>query len=131
MRRIPSLVAQVSKPAVSPISKSAGLGTSRARQVWKPPIQQTRRSALPVLCLLVATSLLADGPADNLADKVRPVPPPGTPISAKDRADLEAGLARLRGAIDQTRDALTNKSALFALLPDIQIFEKAVRYAVQ
>ena len=44
--RRPRTVAQVSKPAVSPISKSAARPTSRAGPVWKPAIQQTRRSAL-------------------------------------------------------------------------------------
>lgn len=39
--------AQVSKPAVSPTSQSAELGTSDAPQVRKPAIQQTGKSALP------------------------------------------------------------------------------------
>ena len=38
-------VAQVSKPAVSPISKSAGLSMSRDLRVWKPTTQQTWKSA--------------------------------------------------------------------------------------
>src|SRR2546426_11666817 len=41
MSRCP--VAQVSKPAVSPISKSAELGNGL--RVWKPAIQQTWKSA--------------------------------------------------------------------------------------
>jgi hypothetical protein len=50
--RILSSVAQVSKPAVSPISKSAGrrnverVEILTGRQVWKPAIQQTWKSAL-------------------------------------------------------------------------------------
>src|SRR6266480_7650338 len=39
-------VAQVSKPAVSPISKSAARVMSRGWQVWKPATQQTGKSAL-------------------------------------------------------------------------------------
>src|ERR1700685_2655046 len=39
-------VAQVSKPAVSPISKSAARATLCAGPVWKPAIQQARRPAL-------------------------------------------------------------------------------------
>jgi hypothetical protein len=39
-------VAQVSKPAVSPISKSAGRARSNDLRVWKPAIQQTWKSAL-------------------------------------------------------------------------------------
>jgi hypothetical protein len=38
-------VAQVSKPAVSPISKSAGLAMSYDLRVWKPATQQTWKSA--------------------------------------------------------------------------------------
>jgi hypothetical protein len=39
-------VAQVSQPAVSPISKSAGRTTSFWARAWKPATQQTRKSAL-------------------------------------------------------------------------------------
>jgi len=39
-------VAQVSKPAVSPISKSAGREMTNGPRVWKPAIQQTWKSAL-------------------------------------------------------------------------------------
>ena len=42
-------VAQISKPAVSPISKSASRTTSYGRQVWKPAIQQTWKPALHFL----------------------------------------------------------------------------------
>ena len=46
LRAVAKIVAQVSKPAVSPISKSAGRATSRGQRVWKPAIQQTWKSAL-------------------------------------------------------------------------------------
>ena len=42
-----------------------------------------------------AISALADGPADNLAEKVRRVPPPGIAISDADRTELTEGAARL------------------------------------
>ena len=38
---------------------------------------------------LMARPARCDGPADNVPDKVRPVPPPGVEIEAKDRAELE------------------------------------------
>src|SRR5437879_10119643 len=44
-------VAQVSQPAVSPISKSAARVMSRAWQVWKPATQQTGKSALTAVRL--------------------------------------------------------------------------------
>src|ERR1700689_4753092 len=62
-------VAQVSKPAVSPISKSAGRdnfkrdGLADGARVWKPAIQQTWKSALPAgfALLLLATAAARAG----------------------------------------------------------------------
>ncbi len=53
----------------------------------------------------------------------RPVPPPGVPVSAKDRSDLETALAQLRKSIDGLRGV--------KLLPDVQIYFDAVRYALE
>lgn len=58
-----------------------------------------------------------------VAAEIKPVPPPGVPVSDKDRADLEAGLAKLNASIQSLRGS--------TLLPDIQIFHEAVRYALQ
>src|SRR5437762_3426667 len=44
-------VAQVSQPAVSPISKSAAQVMSRGSRVWKSATQQTGKSALPAVRL--------------------------------------------------------------------------------
>ena len=82
------------------------------------------------LALTLAWSAFADGPSDNLPDKVRPVPPPGVQISATDRAELESGAAALGTEIESVRTALKGKSALLDLLPDVQIFHNAVRYAL-
>src|SRR6185369_17367324 len=86
-----------------------------------------------LLWLLVVAfpiALWADGPADNLADKVRRVPPPGISIPASDRAELESGEAALGQEIDALRAALKSKPALLELLPDVQIYHNAVRYAL-
>lgn len=53
---------------------------------------------------------------------VRPVPPPGVPLSDQDRAQIEAGLKRLSAAIAELKGV--------ALLPDVQIFHEAVRYGL-
>jgi hypothetical protein len=45
--------------------------------------------------LLLAAPLIADGPADNVAEKVRRIPPPGIEIPEPDRASLHAGLELL------------------------------------
>jgi dienelactone hydrolase len=71
------------------------------------------RRFLPVL-LLLSWAHAAD---------IKPVPPPGVAVPAADRAELEAGLARLGRSIDKIRDN--------PLAPDVQIFHNAVRYALQ
>src|ERR1041384_5685747 len=86
-----------------------------------------------LLILLVATAFnsFADGPADNIPEKVRPVPPPGVKISDEVRNELLNGANQLSGEIEKSRGEFKGKSNTLALLPDIQIFEKAVRWAVQ
>lgn len=53
----------------------------------------------------------------------RPVPPPGVAVSAADRADLEAGLAKLSSSIDKLKDHL--------LAPDVIIYRDAVHFALK
>ena len=77
--------------------------------------------------ILTIAFLRADGPADNRADNVRPVPPPGKEIAETDRADLSSGADRLAAQI-KTLSSDTNKSSL---LPDVQIFFNAVDYALR
>lgn len=54
---------------------------------------------------------------------VRPVPPPGVEVPAADRKELEAGLQRLQTSIDKLKGD--------PLLPDVQIYHNAARYALQ
>lgn len=83
-----------------------------------------------LLTAVFATSLLkADGPADNVADNVRQIPPPGVEITAEERTELEAGVMHLGEAIARLklrRDALTPK-----LVPDVEIFHRAVDQALR
>src|ERR1041385_8088887 len=60
--------------------------------------------------------------------EVRPVPPPGVPVPAADRAELESRLARLGTRIDQLRKSGPDRAAL---VPDVEIYHKAVRFALQ
>jgi pimeloyl-ACP methyl ester carboxylesterase len=71
----------------------------------------------------------ADGLADNIVDKVRPVPPPGVAIPDADRKELEAGIAELGKEIEALGALLSGKQML-DLLPDVQIYHNAVRYAL-
>src|ERR1051325_2014979 len=84
---------------------------------------------LPFVTLLAST--LADGPADNLSDKVRPVPPPGIRISDTDRGELGEGVAQLAREIEGLRGEFRNKPRLLELLPDVQIYHKAVQWALE
>src|SRR5207253_8348037 len=79
----------------------------------------------------LAWALRADGPSDNLPDKVRRIPPPGIKISAADRADLETGVAELGRELQSLRGELKSKPALRALLPDVEIYHKAVDWALR
>lgn len=73
----------------------------------------------------------ADGPADNLTDKVRRIPPPGIALPDEARRELTVGAAQLAGEIDALRGSLTNKPALLARLPDVQVLHKAVDWALR
>jgi dienelactone hydrolase len=88
------------------------------------------RPFLPLAFFFFVTTLRADGPRDNLPDSVRPVPPPGIEVPAEDRAELEAGLKKLGTEVEFLRGALKTQPAKLSLLPDVEIFHKAVHYAL-
>src|SRR5262245_49512287 len=107
----------------------------------RPPADQSNHShakslklaMTTTLCLLVASfcTIAADGPADNQPERVRPIPPPGIELSDADRTELQSKLMELGNAIDALRESLKLKPALLDLIPDVQIYHNAVRYAVQ
>ena len=61
---------------------------------------------------------------------VHRIPPAGVTISDDDRKELKAGVDQLGSEIDGLRDALRRQPALLDLLPDVQIYHNAVRYAL-
>jgi hypothetical protein len=85
-----------------------------------------RRLAGPALLLglglFIPVAAAADGPQDNLVDNVRPVPPPGSTIPQEVRDELQKGLAELQSEIKTI--------GRHELLPDVLIYEKAVRWAL-
>jgi hypothetical protein len=89
------------------------------------------KRCLLLLLFVASTSVYADGPQDNLVDKVRRVPPPGEPLAPGDRQELEAGVKVLGDEIVELRAALKGKPALLELLPDVQVYHNAVRYALK
>ncbi len=74
--------------------------------------------------------LHADGPVDNVAEKVRPVPPVGAKVPEKDRQELEELLSRFDKKLHQLGESLKGKPEA-ELLPDVQIFYNAVHYALK
>lgn len=89
-----------------------------------------RRALFAFTCLLAAIPLFADGPADNIAEKVRPIPPLGIALPATDRAALQNASDALGQEIEALRAALATKPALLGLLPDVELYYNAVRYAL-
>lgn len=58
-------------------------------------------------------------------------PPPGVVVPAEVQAELTAGVAALGKEIEALRKSLASKPALLALLPDVQVYHNAVRYALE
>ncbi len=73
--------------------------------------------------MLWITLLAAAAMAQPALPPMKSVPPAGIEISAADRAELQAGLDHLRAA--------TAKLQGNPLLPDVLIYQEAVRYALQ
>ncbi|MFT5124239.1 MAG: hypothetical protein ACI97B_002874, partial [Verrucomicrobiales bacterium] len=85
------------------------------------------RSGLLGLFALVSL-LFADGPADNIPENVRRVPPLGIEVSQTDHADLQARLQELESLLDELEKKL--KPPLKRLIPDVEVFHRAVYQAL-
>ena len=88
------------------------------------------------ILLVAALSLLtwmarADGTGDNSGVNVRRQPPPGKPIAPESKEELERGRTELEQEIAALQTELKNRPALLDLLPDVQIFHKAVDWALR
>jgi hypothetical protein len=89
-----------------------------------------RTGSLLALVSILALSApsSADGEKDNHPDTVRQVPRAGIEVPADREAALQSGLKTLQqkiGRLNQAKDSLTKD-----LLPDVMIFERAVRCAL-
>ena len=83
---------------------------------------------LPILPFLLAPALLFA----QATPTAKQVPPPGIELPAADAAELKSGLTTLGKDIEEMRAAGERKHSLQTpLLADVEIFHKAVRYAVQ
>jgi dienelactone hydrolase len=81
--------------------------------------------------LILTLAARADGPADNLPGQVRRIPPPGMALAEPERTQLQAAVDVLGQYIAGLRTALRNKPALLELLPDVEIYHKAVHDALK
>ena len=88
----------------------------------RPPL------AFPLLLVFAATAFAQTPPPP-----AKRLPPAGIAIPADARAELTAGAATLHTEIDSLRTdpALAKKPSLLALLPDVEIFHKAVDWALR
>ena len=87
------------------------------------------RPSLAILFLLAATAH-ADGPADNKPENVRQVPKPGIKVPEAAKKDLEAGLDDLKAKLDALARSGSAATGAAAFIPDVRIFERAVRGAL-
>ncbi|HEY7120528.1 MAG TPA: prolyl oligopeptidase family serine peptidase [Tepidisphaeraceae bacterium] len=83
---------------------------------------------LLVILLSVFSTAAALAQAPDDLSKVKPIPPPGKPLAAADRTELESGVAKLGDQLTALQQELKDKPDLLALLPDVQIYHNAVRY---
>jgi hypothetical protein len=75
--------------------------------------------------VLAAGVAVADGPKDNVPENVRRVPPAGF------LSELRAGCDELAKTIDGLRTRVTGKPDLRELLPDVEVFHKAVDWSLR
>ena len=78
-----------------------------------------------LVCLVVAL------PAQTPPPPAKRLPPAGVDIPAKDRDELTASVASFRKELDALTTTLANDKRRSALLPDVEIFHKAVDWALR
>ena len=89
----------------------------------------SRKILLTAFCLLLPVfPVRADGPRDNDPKSVRPVPRPGVRPAGSGFVQLPDKLKDLRARI--TRAASSKSPAIRALIPDVEIYYRAVKDAM-
>lgn len=84
-----------------------------------------------ILVALVVSWLMMSGASVSQAQNhSRIAPPKGIDIQPKIRAELESGTTSLRADIERLRAQFRQQPRALALLPDIEIFHKAVHWAL-
>ena len=85
-------------------------------------------SALGFVFLWMVFSAFADGPRDNDPLKVRQVPKQGVEVPQEELKELEAGLLELQSRLKKLN--AIKDPAILKLIPDVEIFYRAVRGAI-
>ncbi|MCA9123685.1 MAG: prolyl oligopeptidase family serine peptidase [Planctomycetaceae bacterium] len=85
--------------------------------------------AFPIIVSIFCQMSLADGPADNIPESVRQIPPSGIEVSAEDRESLGQQLSVLAERLTSLRKS--KQPLVQPLLPDVEIFYRAVHDALQ
>lgn len=89
-------------------------------------------TASALLLMLAGSHCLADGAGDNSIQNVRHIPPIGVQVADADRAELQLELDALQKAIDELKALSAGTIAgQPPLLPDVEIYHKAVSYALK
>ena len=79
-----------------------------------------------LLTLLTCSPLLGQ----QNRGSIKRIPPAGVPVPESDRKELESRVEQLGKEIADLRQSLAKSPALLDLLPDVQIYHNAVRYAL-
>src|ERR1700722_12684919 len=80
--------------------------------------------------IVLCCSAYADGLKDNLPDQVRPIPAVGVELSDAERGAIEQGLSELNQELIKLRELAQKDAKVAELLPDVEIFDRAVRQAL-
>lgn len=91
-------------------------------------------SLVVLSALAVGGAVLAQQPPNAqtppAAYEPRLMPPPGIPIPDATRTELTAGVAELAKEIEGLKTSLKSRPELLAYLPDVEIYHKAVSWAL-
>jgi hypothetical protein len=86
-----------------------------------------RMKLIPTLLYLLGCAAMA---LAQSSQPVKPIPPPGIEVPEEVRASLTQGVTDLAKEIEALRAQLAGKPELLAQLPDVEIFHKAVDWAL-
>src|SRR5436190_1180398 len=119
-----------------PLNRPPGTFSPIGGEGWDEGVRfmgRPRRCGFLGLALLLASLRIAVAPvvAAEPATSERPVPPPGIRIPDQARKELETEAQSLAQEIDSLRVALKERPDKLELLPDVQIFHKAVDWALR